>query len=64
MLVLAYVADISERQHLEAEREKLIEELQGRNYASLELKTHIFEDETHVSVIPAAMSRGLRAVFE
>jgi len=29
LLVLAYVADISERQHLEAEREKLIEELEA-----------------------------------
>jgi len=38
--------------------------LRKRAYPSLKLKTHIFEDETHLSVIPATMSRGLRAVFE
>ncbi|XMB86045.1 alpha/beta hydrolase-fold protein [Mycoplasmatota bacterium WC44] len=43
--------------------EKLADVLRGRNYPSLELVTHIFENETHLSVIPATMSRGLRELF-
>jgi hypothetical protein len=37
--------------------------MQDRHYNNLELITHIFEDETHISVAPATFSRGLRAVF-
>lgn len=37
--------------------------LRGRAYPSLRLTTHVFEAETHGSVIPATFSRGLRAVF-
>ena len=37
--------------------------MQDRQYKNLELITHIFEDETHISVTPATISRGLRAVF-
>ena len=35
-----------------------------RRYPGLQLTTHVFEDETHVSVVPALYSRGLRVVFE
>lgn len=42
---------------------KLTEILRSRNYPGLELTSHIFDNETHLSVIPATMSRGLRAVF-
>jgi len=38
--------------------------MQDRQYKNLELITHIFEDETHTSVGPATISRGLRAVFK
>jgi predicted alpha/beta superfamily hydrolase len=38
--------------------------LQERNYPGLELTTHVFEGETHLSVFPAAYSRGLREVFK
>lgn len=41
----------------------LVAALKERNYPSLELTSHIFEGETHLSVIPATYSRGLRAVF-
>ena len=41
----------------------LAEILQGRNYPGLRLTTHVFDDETHMSVIPATFSRGLRVVF-
>jgi hypothetical protein len=37
--------------------------MQDRQYQNLELITHIFEEETHVSVTPATISRGLKAVF-
>ena len=37
--------------------------LQERHYPGLQLTLHVFEDETHMSVIPATFSRGLRAVF-
>ncbi len=44
--------------------EKLNHILTLRAYKGLELTCHIFENETHLSVIPATMSRGLRSVFE
>jgi predicted alpha/beta superfamily hydrolase len=37
--------------------------LRGRDYPGLQLTSHVFEDETHVSVVPALCSRGLREVF-
>ncbi len=37
--------------------------LTARSYAGLELTTHIFMGETHLSVIPATMSRGMRVLF-
>jgi predicted alpha/beta superfamily hydrolase len=42
---------------------KLSKKLEDRNYKNLNLKTHVFDDETHASVGPAAISRGLRMVF-
>jgi hypothetical protein len=44
--------------------QRMAEDLQSRNYDSLELKTHIFEDETHLSVPAAAISRGLRVIYD
>ena len=37
--------------------------LGSRKYPSLELEYHIFPDETHLSVIPATISRGLRYLY-
>jgi len=34
-----------------------------KKYGRLELKSHIFENETHFSVIPAALSRGMRFLY-
>jgi predicted alpha/beta superfamily hydrolase len=34
--------------------------LRARGYEHLELASHVFEGETHASVVPAAMSRSLR----
>jgi predicted alpha/beta superfamily hydrolase len=37
--------------------------LEDRNYAGLEMVMIVMEEETHLSVFPAAFSRGLRTVF-
>ena len=37
--------------------------LRRRAYPNLDLHFHVFPDETHMSVLPAALSRGLTAVF-
>lgn len=37
--------------------------MRGRGYEGLTLTRHIFENETHLSVIPATFSRGIREVF-
>jgi hypothetical protein len=42
---------------------RLTELLTARNSPGLKLDPHIFQDETHLSVIPPTMSRGLRTVF-
>ena len=38
--------------------------LEARKYCELQVTTAYFEDETHISVIPATIGRGLRAVYE
>lgn len=37
--------------------------LRSRNYKGLKLSTHIFEGETHISVMPAMISRTLRVLY-
>jgi uncharacterized protein len=37
--------------------------LQRRNYEGFQFQTHFFEDENHLSVVPATISRGLRFVY-
>ncbi len=37
--------------------------LSERNYDGLDFESYIFDDENHVSVIPAAISRGLRSIY-
>jgi predicted alpha/beta superfamily hydrolase len=41
----------------------LAQTLRERNYPGLQLTSRVFEDETHASVIPRTISRGLRVVF-
>jgi len=43
---------------------KLEKAFQNRNYPNLRLQTHIFEGETHLSVLPYNISRGLKVVYE
>jgi len=52
------------------ERESLInnmkimaELLHTRNYPNLELKTHIFENETHASCYPVSLTRALKVLY-
>ena len=44
--------------------EEFVTILESRNYSGLQIKTAYFEDETHITVIPATIGRGLRAVYE
>lgn len=42
--------------------ERLAETLRGRGYPSLRLRTSVLEGETHTSVVPVALARGLRGL--
>jgi len=44
-------------------RTAFADSLRSRNYKGLILTTHIFEDETHLSVIPAMISRTLTVLY-
>lgn len=46
-----------------ANMSRLADALEGRSYAGLKLATHVFDGETHISVMPFNLSRGIRAVF-
>ena len=43
---------------------EMVTVLESHNYSGLEIITAYFENETHISVIPAAISRGLRSIYE
>lgn len=43
---------------------KMLEQLNSRNYENLKLQTVIFENESHITCYPAAMSRGLIELFK
>lgn len=49
--------------HFESNVRLLAKRLEDRGYAGLGLTTHVFEGESHLSVLPGAISRGLREVF-
>lgn len=38
-------------------------QVRSRNYQGLSFDTYLYEQETHASIYPAAISRGLRSVF-
>lgn len=42
---------------------RMVEVLGTRDYEGLTLRAHVFEEETHESVLGVSISRGLRAVF-
>lgn len=43
--------------------QKLAKEISNREYKGLDFTTHSFADETHLSVVPASISKGLMTVF-
>lgn len=43
--------------------EEMVEQLKSHNYKSLKLTVVIFENESHITCYPAAMSRGLIELF-
>lgn len=47
-----------------SDMQSLVEILQSHFLPELEITSHVFEGETHNSVFPAALTRGLRVVFE
>lgn len=42
---------------------RLIDVLEKREYANFEPRSHVFQDETHLSVFPAAFTRSLRLFY-
>jgi len=42
---------------------RFVKALEQHNYTDLHWTAHIFEGETHVSVLPATISRGLRTIY-
>lgn len=42
---------------------RMEERLEGRGHTSLRLSTHVLEGESHTSVVPPALTRGLRDVY-
>ncbi len=43
---------------------RLVEVLEGRNYGGLVYEAAFFEDENHMSVVPASFTRGIISVFK
>ena len=42
---------------------ELVRTIQRRNYVGMEVTERVFDNETHLSVMPFAISRGLRVLF-
>lgn len=53
----------AEEQDLSGPVAQLIEILEKREYGNFDLRLHVFPDETHVSVFPAAFTRSLRFFY-
>lgn len=53
----------SENERMVTGMQEMAKIMRDRAYKNLELITHIFEGETHTSVAPATIGKGLRAVF-
>ncbi len=55
---------ISEPDRIVTNFDRLIQVLDGRNYEGLEWQHQVFENENHQSVVPSAISRGLRVIYD
>jgi predicted alpha/beta superfamily hydrolase len=53
----------AEEAHMTSNLKEFAEILRQRNYVGVELKSHIFEDEGHLSVQGAAVCKGISSVF-
>ena len=53
----------SEERDISMQAARLVEQLQEREYENFALESQVFQDETHVSVFPAAFSRGVRFLY-
>ena len=49
--------------HMVSDLQRFVEVLKSRQYEGFEYESHLFENETHTSVIPATISRGLRYIY-
>lgn len=47
-----------------ADLNKFAAQIESRNYKGLEMRTFVFEDETHNSVFPLGFSKGMRFLYE
>ncbi|MGM0580713.1 MAG: alpha/beta hydrolase [Bacteroidota bacterium] len=43
--------------------EELVDTLQSRNYQGLQITSHVFEGEDHISVMPAMISRTIKVLY-
>ena len=59
---LLLTAGSQETELLESLR-RMVASLQSRMYPGLEVQTHVFEDESHVSAAPASISRALHTLY-
>ncbi len=59
----AFVSLGSEENDISAHAARLIDVLEKREYADFVLRSHVFPDETHLSVFPAAFTRSLRFFY-
>ncbi len=50
--------------HMVSDLQRFVEAVKGRQYNGLEFELHVFEDESHESVIPATISRGLLYIYQ
>jgi predicted alpha/beta superfamily hydrolase len=53
-----------EGQQMVLPMQRMSDILNARGYEDLSLVSHVFPDETHLSVQPGTLSRGLRVVFD
>lgn len=58
-----YITSGSEEKQLVPLMKKFTDVLKSRNYENISIDSKVFENENHLSVIPAALSRGMRTLY-
>ncbi len=59
----AEFVDFAIRCKMVSNLEELVAKLRSRRYPSLEIASHVFDDEHHVTVFPAGFARGLHHLY-